>query len=48
MGDMMTTAWVIYAIIGAAASVYGIYLVRRGKNGPEYLSKADEKWPGLT
>jgi len=27
----MTTAWVIYAVIGIAASVYGFYLVHREK-----------------
>ena len=27
----MTTAWIIYAIIGVAASGYGFYLVYREK-----------------
>ena len=27
----MTTAWIIYAVIGVAASLYGLYLVRKEK-----------------
>ena len=27
----MTTAWIIYAIIGIAASIYGLHLLRKEK-----------------
>ena len=35
----MTTEWIIYTIIGVAASAYGFYLLRKEKQNAGSMSK---------